>query len=172
MTDKTPSDSTIDTAAQQLNRALSGLEASLDALVHRGGLSQVATRRLFSTAGFVGSGASLWATAMVEEAWMVTALLCLYQGFNNLQGVGFKLSYLELTQRHSGVLAGGGNTLATFATFAGPLLTVRVLEATGNSWAAMFVVLAAFQASAAALYAVFISTECVDGLLEGDKKGK
>ena len=42
--------------------------------------------------------------------------------------IGFKANYLDITERYVGIISGYGNTLGTFASWAGPQLVAAVLH--------------------------------------------
>lgn len=136
-----------------------------DRLVEQGRLTLRGCRVVFSTGAFIGSGLALMLVAVAPQPWVITAALSLVQAMLCLHGLAFKVSYIELTNQYSGLVSGVGNTLATFASFAGPLLTASVLERY-HSWPLMFAIMFLFNVFAAVVYGSLISTRCVDHVNE------
>ncbi|CAK0890433.1 unnamed protein product [Prorocentrum cordatum] len=106
-----------------------------DVVANSGRLSRVATRRVFSTAGFVGTGLSLYMAGRASDPLAVTVLVTLASGMQACHAGGFKASYTEISQE-----AHGGTAQ---------------LEA----WRALFGVVLAVGSLGAAVYSLLLSTD-------------
>jgi hypothetical protein len=110
----------------------------LDSFLIRSRFSQLARRRIFNTAGFMGVAfcmAPVYAIARYEAqsqhtttVFLTTALLSGAMGFYALLPAGFKANYLEVTVEHTGIVSAVGNTLGSVASFGGPKFVGAVLE--------------------------------------------
>ena len=74
----------------------------------------------------------------------------------------YQASYMDLTVRHTGLLMGVGNTIATLPSFVSPLLTARMLDETGGSWTTLFYALAACNILGLVVYDRFVDTRALD----------
>ena len=67
---------------------------------------------------------------------------------------GFKANYMDLSRGSAGMLSGVGNTLASVASYGGPLAVGFILETSG-SWPTVFGAVCAVNVLAAGVYGCF-----------------
>jgi hypothetical protein len=84
---------------------------------------------------------------------------------------GFKANYLDLTQRHGGILAGVGNMLASIASSAGPVITSGALADDPDDWGRLFRALLTLNFAGAAVVATWLSVDCLDGVASVPHRG-
>lgn len=135
-----------------------------DAVANSGRLSRVATRRAFSTVGFVGTGLSLFLAGRAQSPLAVTALVTLASGMQACHAGGFKASYTEISKEASGLIMGIGNTFASAGATFVPLAGTAILEANGGvkeleAWQALFGVVLTVGALGAAAYSLLLCTD-------------
>lgn len=151
-----------------------------DALANSGRLSTLATRRLFSTLGFMGTGVGALMVGWVSGPAATTALVTFASAMQAFHNAGFKSSYADLSREYSGLLRGLGNTLASASSFAVPLLAATLLESGGGSaeraaWQSVFQSVLICSILGTAHYVMLVSTDNIDGQLLPptlDKSGK
>lgn len=119
-------------------------------------------RRAASVIAFTGQAVALCAAVRQPGPLQCTAYLALAAAFVGAHSCGFKANYLDLTAKHSGILAGAGNTIASVASAVGPLITSSILAAAPGDWARLFQLLAVLNICGAALVAALLSTESLD----------
>ncbi|CAK0858935.1 unnamed protein product [Prorocentrum cordatum] len=91
------------------------------------------------------------------------------------QGVhscGFKANYLDLTSAHSGALAGIGNTFASIASAAGPVITSAALARAPGDWESLFGGLFMLNVSGAAVVLLWLCVENLDTRRKPSEDGK
>ena len=135
----------------------------LDAGLVRAGAAPLARRKVFTGLGFLG--ASLAVAPLVFVAApppaVVTFAWTLALGFVSLHPSGFKANYMDVATWSAGFVSGVGNTVASIASLASPLVVDEVLRKSG-SWPAVFAIVAAVNLAAAALFAAAASATPVD----------
>ena len=82
---------------------------------------------------------------------------------------GFKTNYLDITERHVGIISGYGNTLGTLASWAGPQLVAMLLQHY-DSWALVLSVVAFSNVSASLFYMAFATVTPIEQLVEARVK--
>ncbi|KAL1529108.1 hypothetical protein AB1Y20_000068 [Prymnesium parvum] len=99
-----------------------------EALKHS--LSVLGRRRFFSGLGFAGSSAALLLALPLTRMgyWGPTLAFTLANAMNALHPSGFKANYMDVSINSGGIVAGVGNTIASLASYAGPLLVAWLLE--------------------------------------------
>jgi hypothetical protein len=105
------------------------------------------SRRCFDVIGFVGSAACVLAMAWLHHTSSTTPaavclLLCVQAACITAHAAGFKSNYNEITVTYAGLLMGVGNTVATMATYAVPVVAAHVLERKEDNWPALLVSIA------------------------------
>jgi ACS family hexuronate transporter-like MFS transporter len=161
-------------------------------LSKRLGWQLVSCRRFFTGVGFVGSSAGLALLALLHglpagssgglsgaargtllsspraRAWATTGCFTFAMASVALHSSGFKTSYLDVTHKRSGTLSGLGNTIASTASFAGPLIVGRLLSGVGagagagGGWVAVFVSVVCLNLLGAAFFAASSTSEYLD----------
>lgn len=91
-------------------------------------LSILASRRLFSAAGFGWIALVFVLMAMFPSPGLQCVWLSMATMSNAAHSAGFKSNYLDLTQTHQGLLMGAGNTVATLITFIFPITVAYMLN--------------------------------------------
>lgn len=84
---------------------------------------------------------------------------------------GFKANYMDVSIRSGGTVAGVGNTIASLASYAGPLLVAWLLQQY-QSWGYIFLSLAIVNAFACVAFVQFSTAsplDVVDELSDMDK---
>merc|ERR1712232_73583 len=140
----------------------------------------ISCRRWFSVVGFVGTAISLVgagtspdsvaaSTAVLSPITATTLWISLAMAFEALQPSGFKANYMDLTSKSSGLLSGIGNTMASSASYVGPLAVGQAL-AVYNSWPIVYYGMATGCMIAAAVYGVLSSTDPIDAPQKSSKR--
>ena len=151
------------------------------ALRHGRGFSTLRCRRFFSGVGFVGGAAAMLLVqpaAALGGPWLATACFTAAISFAALHPSGFKANYLDaVSPAKAGLVSGFGNTLASCASFAGPLGVSALLSSTG-SWTVVFVGIGGTNLAAAALFCTLSTATPLDerrakseGCVEGGEGG-
>jgi sugar phosphate permease len=119
-------------------------------------------RRFFSVVGFIGMSIALFGViAAGQNAVQATTFMSIGMGFVALHPSGFKANYMDLTLYSSGLLSGLGNTLASVASYVGPLVVGYILQ-TSQSWPLVFVTVSCVNVVAALGFLMFSSVQPVD----------
>jgi nitrate/nitrite transporter NarK len=136
-----------------------------DTLVRSNTLDRATTRKLLQAAGSFGPAACLlYLAAAVSgaapelELPAAVTLLTTTLALGGLTCSGFASNHQDLTTRYTGILFGITNASSslsgTFSTYA----TGRILDST-NSWAAVFVIIAAVYTASAGVYLAWASAD-------------
>merc|ERR1712039_187967 len=99
---------------------------------------------------------------------MGTACLTVAMAFVGLHPSGFKANYMDLSQHSTGLLSGLGNTVASMASFVGPVVVGEIL-ARYKSWTLVFAVVGLVQVVAAVVFGTLSRVEPIDAQLYGAK---
>uniref|UniRef100_A0A7S3BMG8 Major facilitator superfamily (MFS) profile domain-containing protein n=1 Tax=Haptolina ericina TaxID=156174 RepID=A0A7S3BMG8_9EUKA len=125
-------------------------------------LSTLSCRRVFSVVGFTGSAVALLIVPLVSGANAATVCFGTALSFVSLHPSGFKANYLDaVSASNSGFISGVGNTLASGASFAGPIVVGHLLERYHN-WSLVFGLVALTNLFAAAVFATLSTGSPVD----------
>jgi sugar phosphate permease len=134
------------------------------------GLGLLACRRFFTIAGFLGAAVAFTVLIAVQimNCGRIATTLCytVAMAFVGLHPSGFKANYMDLSVRSSGLISGLGNTLASVASFVGPLVVGYLLEKTG-SWPLVFGIVACINVAAALVFGSLSSITPVD-IVQGE----
>ena len=107
-------------------------------------------------AAFLGGAgatdANVFAAAVLVDVGLALSALTL---------AGVSVSHLDVAPRHAGLVFATGNTCATIAGIIAVPLSGWVLEATGQSWSAVFGVIAVLYVVGAALWWAWVGDEPV-----------
>ena len=138
-----------------------------DAVQAQGWLSTLGVRRAFSAMGFIGAASALvlfsacTTTTGDYGALLCVACLCLFLGSHALHCSGYKASYLDVGgPTLAGLLAGIGNTWASYASYLGPKYAAAILKRAGQSpaaWSTVFNSVAALNIVGGVVYIALIS---------------
>lgn len=157
-----------------------------DRFLTSGRLSLLGLRKMLSCVGFLGFGLALLACSFIKvsedtaadtstprSAWTfevvtLTLLLTIAKGCASLHTPGFQTNYLDLTLRDTGTVMGVGNTFATVASMASPLITGYVIDQ--YSWGCMFQVVFLVNLSGCIVFGMFASATNLDEEEEESKK--
>ncbi|CAE8691863.1 unnamed protein product [Polarella glacialis] len=137
-----------------------------DHLTSSGKLSILGLRRLLSCAGFLGFGGGLLLCCFAPNAFFVTVALVIGKSFASCHAAGFKTNYLDITRKHTGSVAGVGNTLATLSSTVAPMIAGSIIQASG--WNAVFVLCFFVNVSGAVVFGLFSSASCIDPVVRED----
>lgn len=148
------------------------------------GTSLLNTRKAFGAIGFLGMALTLICLSLSQQSPMATTgLLCSAQFWLALHSCGYKSNYFDLTADYQvccvmmdcyalmnhgvqGVFMGCGNTIASVMTFSVPLCVAFLLEATSQSWGAVFMCLVMLNGAGAAICIIYTSVERLDSQLD------
>jgi len=133
---------------------VTNLAASVSDRLIRRGASVTVTRKLMQCTGLLASAALLLALRDVRSPTLALVLLCGATGVLGSAYSGFGPNALDLAPRHSALVFGFSNTLATIPGVVGVAVTGWLLDLTGT-YSAAFVLTAAVSALGALIYAVF-----------------
>ena len=139
-----------------------------DQWLREGKFSTKFIRRAFQTVGMVGpavclAGAAVLGGAGATDANIFAAAVLVDVGLalSALTLAGVSVSHLDVAPRHAGLVFATGNTCATIAGIIAVPLSGWVLEATGQSWSAVFGVIAVLYVVGAALWWAWVGDEPV-----------
>lgn len=136
-------------------------------LLQAGRASLHSVRRWASAAAFMLQGLFL-TMAVRQEAPLPCALLLVAASASaGLHSCGFKANYLDLTTEHSGALAGVGNTLASVASAAMPVVTSSALLLFPGGWGQLFALLFFLNCTGALVVLLFLSVANLDSAAAG-----
>eukprot|EP00930_Biecheleria_cincta_P024637 TRINITY_DN17620_c0_g1_i1.p1 TRINITY_DN17620_c0_g1~~TRINITY_DN17620_c0_g1_i1.p1 ORF type:complete len:464 (+),score=58.91 TRINITY_DN17620_c0_g1_i1:45-1394(+) len=126
-------------------------------------------RRAFSVLGFLGSGVLFLVIHPSRTLGLLACSTCfaLVNAFTALHPAGFKANYMDISLFSTGLVSGVGNTLASLASFAFPLIVAHVLQHY-ESWALVFMLVAIIHLSAACAFGTLSSVEPIDRNLKDD----
>lgn len=139
-----------------------------DQWLREGKFSTKFIRRAFQTVGMVGPAVCLAGAAVLGGAGATDAnvfatavLVDVGLALSALTLAGVSVSHLDVAPRHAGLVFATGNTCATIAGIIAVPLSGWVLEATGQSWSAVFGVIAVLYVVGAALWWAWVGDEPV-----------
>lgn len=129
-----------------------------NSLIKGGHMGQLAVRRLMQVVCFLGCAVSVVPLALVKEPSVTLAVACLTGSLAlySFSASGFHSYLQDVSKGNAGVVFGITNSVSIAAGIFGNLLTGLVLEASG-SYSSVFVLFAALNVSAAALFATATS---------------
>lgn len=135
--------------------------------------STLQCRRTFSVLGFLGSGVLFLAIHPSRTLGLLACSTCfaLVNAFTALHPAGFKANYMDISLFSGGLVSGIGNTLASLASFAFPLIVSHVLQHYG-SWSLVFILVAIIHLLGACVFGTLSSVEPIDRKLKDDDNGK
>eukprot|EP00933_Yihiella_yeosuensis_P058169 TRINITY_DN5844_c0_g1_i2.p1 TRINITY_DN5844_c0_g1~~TRINITY_DN5844_c0_g1_i2.p1 ORF type:complete len:524 (-),score=98.85 TRINITY_DN5844_c0_g1_i2:81-1586(-) len=131
-----------------------------DRLTASGYLSILGIRRLLSCSAFIGFGAGLGFCGTATSPVWATVALVAAKSTASCHAAGFKTNYLDITKKHTGTIAGVGNTLATLSSMIAPLTAGAVIQASG--WSSMFTLCFFVNLSGAVVFGLFSSATNLD----------
>ena len=138
------------------NALVANLAATVsDAMVRRG-VSVTFTRKLIQCTGLLGSAALLLVARDVHSPAVAFLVLCAATGALGCTWCGYAPSLLDLAPRHSALLFGFSNTLATIPGIVGVAVTGWLVDVTGT-YSSTFVLTACISVAGAAVFAAFFS---------------
>jgi hypothetical protein len=129
------------------------------------GMSALACRRTFLAVGSAGIGLGLLSVPRMTGVYATTAALCLLQALSNIHQVGFNANYLDVTKHSTGLVSGVGNSLASFASYLGPIVTSSFLAGDTDrnvAWSYIFLTFATAVFVSLAIYLPLASVNPVD----------
>ncbi len=136
------------------NALVANLAASLSDGMVRRGVSVTFTRKLIQCTGLLGSAALLLIARDVHAPTVAFLVLCGATGALGCTWVGYAPSLLDLAPRHSALLFGFSNTLATIPGIVGVAVTGWLVDLTGT-YSSTFVLTACISLAGAAAFAAF-----------------
>jgi ACS family sodium-dependent inorganic phosphate cotransporter len=126
-----------------------------DRLIARG-FSVTATRKLMQCGGLLISAGFLLAIRGVHSPGIALALLCIATGALGLTWCGYAPGLIDVAPRHSALLSGFTNTIATIPGIVGVAVTGWLLDVTGT-YSAAFVLTAGISVLSATVFGLFFS---------------
>lgn len=138
-----------------------------DRIVNSGRLTMLATRRLFSSLGFCGTGLGALLVSRCTSPGVATIFVTIAAASEACHNAGFKSSYGDLSRQHAGLLTGLGNSFASASSFIVPLIAASLLDAYGGSsklvaWQAVFGSVFLCDAVGALIYSCLVSCDSID----------
>jgi len=128
-------------------------------------------RRFFTVVGFLGSSIGLLSLVCFSKSAMATTLwFTVAMGFAAFHPSGFKANYMDVTKHSSGALSGVGNTVATAASYLGPIVVDRLQNSKG--WPSVFAVVVSIDLAAAALFGLASTASPLDEPKEEVRKAE
>jgi MFS transporter, ACS family, solute carrier family 17 (sodium-dependent inorganic phosphate cotransporter), other len=130
------------------------LAGHLSDIAIRRGAAVIVVRRLTQVSGLVGVGIFLIVLSGASALSSAVVLMCVATGFLGFAQAGFAPNCLDIAPRHSDVVFGLSNTVATLPGLFGVALTGWLVDRTGG-FAAAFFATAAVAWTGALIYGVF-----------------
>jgi MFS transporter, ACS family, solute carrier family 17 (sodium-dependent inorganic phosphate cotransporter), other len=126
-----------------------------DRLIARG-VSVTATRKLMQCGGLLISAGFLLATRNVHSPGIALVLLCTATGALGLTWCGYAPGFIDVAPRHSPLILGFSNTIATIPGIVGVTVTGWLLDVTGT-YSAAFILTAGISVLSAVAFGLFFS---------------
>lgn len=139
-----------------------GFAPFVDAAIRRNPGSKTRVRKTVSGTAFVGFAVSMLIIASSSSLPVVTGALVVCKIASSAHVCGFKTSFLDLTSKHTGTLAGVSNTLATLSAMLSPIIAGKLLVVGPDGWVHTFVIIAAINVAACLVWVSFSSAESLD----------
>lgn len=136
--------------------AVTNLAAKVSDRLIAGGLSVTATRNLMQCGGLLISAGFLLAIRGVHSPGIALGLLCIATGALGLTWCGYAPGLIDVAPRHSALLNGYTNTIATIPGVVGVAVTGWLLDVTGT-YTAAFVLTAGISVLSATVFGLFFS---------------
>eukprot|EP00756_Hemistasia_phaeocysticola_P058008 Hpha_TRINITY_DN34621_c0_g1::TRINITY_DN34621_c0_g1_i1::g.21159::m.21159/K08193/SLC17A; MFS transporter, ACS family, solute carrier family 17 (sodium-dependent inorganic phosphate cotransporter), other len=133
-----------------------------DRLVAKGTLSRLTARRFSSCTGFLGFGTCMALCSLVSSPEQASLLMFFGKGLGSFHAGGFKTNYLDLSKKHTGLLIGVANTLATGSSMIAPLAAGKWFEI-GGDWETVFCTVFLVNLTGALVFGFFSQVEVIDG---------
>lgn len=127
------------------------------------GVPVILVRRLTIGVGLSGIATFLMLARDVHSATMALTLVCAATGCLCIGMAGFAPNWLDIAPRHSAVLVGISNTIATIPGIAGVAITGWLIDTTGT-YSSAFLLTAAVCVGGALFYSLFGSAQPIEGL--------
>jgi ACS family sodium-dependent inorganic phosphate cotransporter len=127
------------------------------------GVPVILVRRLSISVALVGIAVFLMLARDVHSPTMALTLVCAATGCLGIGMAGFLPNWLDIAPRHSAVLVGISNTIATIPGIAGVAITGWLIDTTGT-YSSAFLLTAAVSVGGAMFYLLFGSARPIDGL--------
>jgi MFS transporter, ACS family, solute carrier family 17 (sodium-dependent inorganic phosphate cotransporter), other len=121
-----------------------------------GGVSVTATRKLMQCGGLLISAGFLLAIRDVQSPGIALVLLCTATGALGLTWCGYAPGTIDVAPRHSALVNGFTNTIATIPGIVGVAVTGWLLDATGT-YSAAFILTAGISVLSAMAFGLFFS---------------
>ena len=121
-----------------------------------GGVGVTATRKLMQCGGLLLSAAFLVAIRGVHSPGLALALLCAATGALGLTWCGYAPGTIDVAPRHSALVGGFTNTIATLPGIVGVAVTGWLLDLTGT-YTAAFILTASISVLSAVAFGFFFS---------------
>jgi sugar phosphate permease len=142
-----------------VSRIASALRAS--------GFSMLSSRRLMCAIGFVATAVPLMALPLFEDVarhppWQTTVLFCLALAGTGFHAEGFRANYLDVTDKHVGLISGMGNCLSSVAAMGAPLIVGALVQSHDGQWGPVWRAASGSCVVAAAIFGVFSSATPVE----------
>jgi ACS family sodium-dependent inorganic phosphate cotransporter len=127
------------------------------------GVPVILVRRVSIGTALVGIAIFLMLARDIHSPATALSLVCAATGCLGLGMAGFLPNWLDIAPRHSAVLVGISNTIATIPGIAGVAITGWLVDTTGT-YSSAFVLTAAVSVGGALFYLLFGSGRPLDGL--------
>jgi MFS transporter, ACS family, solute carrier family 17 (sodium-dependent inorganic phosphate cotransporter), other len=127
------------------------------------GVAVILVRRLSIGAALVGIAVFLMLARDVHSPTTALTLVCAATGCLGIGMAGFLPNWLDIAPRHSAVLVGISNTIATIPGIAGVAITGWLVDTTGT-YSSAFLLTAAVSVGGAIFYLLFGSARPLDDL--------
>ena len=137
----------------------------VDAEIRKRPKRKTRVKKAVSALSFLVFGACMLGLGAARTPLAATSLLVLSKIASSAHTCGFKTTYIDQTALHAGAFSGVSNTIATAAAALSPLVGARLLDGTRHGWTKMFLLIAAVNAAAAALWVSFASADSLDDKL-------
>ena len=136
--------------------AVTNVAAPVSDRLIAGGFSVTATRKLMQCGGLLISAGFLLAIRDVHSPGIALVLLCTATGALGLTWCGYAPGFIDVAPRHSALLSGFSNTIATIPGIVGVTVTGWLLDVTGT-YSAAFILTASISVLSAMVFGLFFS---------------
>jgi len=136
--------------------AVTNVAAPVSDRLIAGGFSVTATRKLMQCGGLLISAGFLLAIRDVQSPGIALVLLCTATGALGLTWCGYAPGLIDVAPRHSALVGGFSNTIATIPGIVGVTVTGWLLDVTGT-YSAAFILTASISVLSAMVFGLFFS---------------
>lgn len=101
-----------------------------------------------------------------SSPWWSTGLFSLALAGTGLHAESFRANYLDVTEKHVGLVSGVGNCLSSVSAMLAPFVVGSILRRTSGDWSPLWMLMAVGSLVAAVVFGTFSTTTPVEEMIE------